>query len=130
MVAVSTYNVVAKRWGNYWELHIADAAGTPAGVTQSRTLGSADRMVGDYLALDLGGGPAEFDVTITPVLDGNLATEAEAARQAVRDAEQAQRDVATRSRAIARRLKVAGLSGADIAAVLRVSTQRVSLVDS
>jgi DNA-directed RNA polymerase specialized sigma subunit len=123
---MTTYKVSAQRWGNYWELHIDGV-----GVTQSRTLSTAERMVRDYLALDLGGDPADFDVVITPELDGNLAAEAEAAREAVRGAEQAQLAAAARSRDIARRLKAAGLSGADIAAVLKVSTQRVSqLVNS
>lgn len=128
---MSGYTVTARRWAHGWELHITDPAGTEAGVTQSRTLATADRMVRDYLALDLGGDPADYTVTVTPELDGNLATEAEAARQAVRAAEHAQRDAAARSREIARRLKAAGLSGADIAAVLKLSTQRVSqLVNS
>jgi hypothetical protein len=88
-------------------------------------------MARDYLAMDLGGSPEDYNVVVTPELDGNLATEAEAARDAVRKAEQAQRDAAVQSRAIARRLKAAGFSGADIAAVLRVSAQRVSqLVNS
>jgi hypothetical protein len=88
-------------------------------------------MARDYLALGLGGEPEDFTVVITPELDGSLATEVEAARRAVRDAELAQRDAAARSRVVARRLKAAGLSGADIAAVLKVSAQRVSqLVNS
>jgi hypothetical protein len=44
VVAVS-YTVRAKRWEHGWELHIADV-----GVTQSRTLADADRMVRDYIA--------------------------------------------------------------------------------
>ncbi|MGH4018876.1 MAG: hypothetical protein ACRDT0_06460 [Pseudonocardiaceae bacterium] len=127
---MSTYRVAARRWAHGWELHIVDGE-AEVGVTQSRTLAGAERMVRDYLALDLGGGPEDFTVFITPELDGSLAAEAEAARQAVRDAEQAQRNAAARSRDVARRLKAAGLSGADIAAVLKVSTQRVSqLVNS
>ena len=126
MVAVTMYHVTAKRWAHGWELHIDGI-----GVTQSRTLSGAARMVRDYLALDLGGDPASFEVAITPELDGDLATEAEAVRQAVREAEKAQRDAAAAQRAVARRLKANGLSGADIAAVLKVSTQRVSqLVNS
>lgn len=126
MAAVTTFHVTAKRWGSYWELHIAGI-----GVTQSRTLATAGRMVRDYLALDLGGDPTSYSVEITPELNGNLATEAKYAREAVRQAEQAQRDAAIRSRKVARDLKAAGLSGADIAAVLKISTQRVSqLVNS
>jgi DNA-directed RNA polymerase specialized sigma24 family protein len=131
VVAVSVYQVTARRWAHGWELHIHDDAGEEIGVTQSRSLAGAKRMVCDYLALDLGGEPEYYDVTITPELTGNVATEAEAARQAVRDAEQAQRDAAARQRAAARHLKESGLSGADIAAVLKVSPQRVSqLVNS
>jgi len=123
---VTAYHVTAKRWARGWELHIDGV-----GVTQSRTLTGAVRMVRDYLALDLGGDPASYDVTITPELDGELANETETARQAVREAEKAQRDAAAAQRAVARRLKANGLSGADIAAVLKVSTQRVSqLVNS
>jgi len=124
---MTAYEVTAKRWAQGWELHIAGV-----GVTQARTLMSAEDMVREYIALDLDiDDPDSFDVQITPELDGNLVTEAEAARQAVRDAEKAQRAAGAQSRAIARRLKAAGLSGADIAAVLGVSTQRVSqLVNS
>jgi hypothetical protein len=127
MAAVTTYDVTAKRWAHGWELHIEGV-----GVTQSRTLASAEDMVCDYIALTLDLDDSDsFDVRITPVLDGNLAAEAEAARQAVRDAEQAQRKAAGQSRDIAKRLKAAGLSGADIAAVLKMSAQRVSqLVNS
>jgi len=121
----TTYRVTAKRWGSYWELHIDDV-----GVTQARTLASADRTVRDYLNLD-GHDLSDVDIVITPELEGNLAAEAEAARQAVRDAERVRAAAAEGAREIARRLKKAGLSGADIAAVLKVSTQRVSqLVNS
>ena len=118
---MTEYQVTARRWAHGWELHI-----NGVGVTQSRTLASAERMARDYLAMDLGGDPQDYTVVVTPELDGDLATEAEAARDAVREAERAQRDAASQSRDIARRLKEAGLSGADIAAVLRVSAQRVS----
>lgn len=124
---MTIYDVTAKRWAHGWELHVEGV-----GVTQSRTLTSAEDMVRDYIALTLALDDSDsFDVRITPVLDGNLAAEAEAARQAVRDAEHAQRMAAGQSRDIAKRLKAAGLSGADIAAVLKMSTQRVSqLVNS
>lgn len=123
---MNNYHVTARRWAHGWELHIDGV-----GVTQSRSLATATRIARDYLAMDLGGDPEDYTVTIEPELDGNLATAAEAAREAVRQAEQAQRDAAAQSRDIARQLKAAGLSGADIAAVLKLSTQRVSqLVNS
>jgi hypothetical protein len=126
VVAVTDYTVTARRWAHGWELHIEGV-----GVTQSRSLATAERMARDYLAMDLGGDPDEYTVTIRPELDGNLATEAETAREAVRRAEQAQQQAAAQSRDVAKRLKESGLSGRDIAAVMMLSTQRVSqLVNS
>jgi hypothetical protein len=118
---VKTYNVRAKRWEHGWELHIDGV-----GVTQSRTLWDAEEMARDLIARreDL---PQEaFTVTITPQIGGGLDEETRAAREAVSAANQAQRQAAAQSRAAARRLRQAGLSGRDIAKVLDVSPQRVS----
>ena len=48
------------------------------------------------------------------------------ARDAVRSAEVARRSAAQASRVVAARLRLAGLTGRDIAAILGVSAQRVS----
>ncbi|GAA1248450.1 hypothetical protein GCM10009609_09850 [Pseudonocardia aurantiaca] len=122
---MTTYDVTARRWARGWELHISHV-GEEVGVTQSRTLSSAERMVRDYLELDDRPDAQDATIAITPDLGGQLAKEAVAARKAVRDAERAQLEAAMKSRLIARQLKAAGLSGADIAAVLKVSAQRVS----
>jgi hypothetical protein len=53
-------------------------------------------------------------------------SKARAAREAVAQADHAQRDAAARSREAAAALKNVGLTGRDIAVVLRVSPQRVS----
>lgn len=116
-----TYYVLAKRWPLGWELHIDGV-----GVTQSRTLATAEKTVRSYLAMDDAPDADTADVVITPELDGNLASEAEAAREATRRAEQARDDAAAQTRKIARELKAAGMSGADVAVVLGVSPQRVS----
>src|SRR5579884_3031261 len=77
MVAVTTYRVTARRWALGWELHIDGV-----GVTQSRTLLSAEDMVREYIALQLDLDDTDsFDVEIVPELDGNLASEAEAVRE-------------------------------------------------
>lgn len=119
---MNTYRGTAKRWPLGWEIHINDL-----GVTQSRTLATAEKAVREYivLALDLDDEDG-FDVEITPELDGNLATEAAAAREATRHAAEVQREAADKTRKVARELKATGLSGADVAAVLGVSPQRVS----
>jgi hypothetical protein len=123
---VSTYTVHAKRWTHGWELHIEDADGNEVGVTQSRTLGDAERMVRDYLALDLDANPDSFDVVIRPELDTETTAEIAEARRLHRDAERAQEVAAAKTRAIVRRLKASGLRGVDIAKVLEVTPGRVS----
>jgi hypothetical protein len=117
----TTYTVHAKRWKRGWELHIDGV-----GVTQSRTLHDAEAMVRDYIALDTGAAPNSFNVEILPEVGDGLDEETRAARLAVAEADRAQRAAATRSREVARRLSTAGLSGREIAVVLRLSPQRVS----
>jgi hypothetical protein len=113
--------VTARRWARGWELHIDGE-----GVTQSRSLTDAEYMVRDYIAL-MHGVPADsFEVEITPVMGGDLDEAIRAVREAVAGAESARRAAAQASRAIAARLRSAGLSGREIAAVLGVSAQRVS----
>jgi predicted XRE-type DNA-binding protein len=120
VVAVSTYEVRAVRWEGGWELHIPDV-----GVTQARTIEGAERMVRSYLAMDTGEPPESFTIEITPEING-LGSEVDDARQRITRAETAQREAAAASRAVARKLKAAGLSGADTATVMGVSPQRVS----
>lgn len=118
---MSTYTVRAKRWLHGWELHIDGV-----GVTQSRSLGDAERMARDYIETLTDHDATTDDIVITPEVGGGLDEAAQAARDAVAEASQATRDAAARSRQVARRLKEAGLSGRDIADILKVSAQRVS----
>lgn len=62
---MSVYSVTARRWGNYWELHI-EHGGSIVGVTQSRTLATAERTVRDYLHLDGHPDADSAEVAITP----------------------------------------------------------------
>jgi hypothetical protein len=118
---VKTYRVRAKRWEHGWELHIENV-----GVTQSRTLWDAEDMARDLIGRREDVPRDSFTVTITPEIGGGLDEESRAAREAVSAADRAQRQAAAQSRATARRLRQAGLSGRDIAKVLNVSPQRVS----
>jgi DNA-directed RNA polymerase specialized sigma subunit len=122
MAAVKTYTVRAKRWAHGWELHIDGE-----GVTQARSLAGAERQVRDYLSLlhDLDD-DAEFDVVIIPELSGAIARDVRKAREAVADLATRQKATAEMSRTAVRKLREVGLSGAEIAAVLGVSPQRVS----
>jgi DNA-directed RNA polymerase specialized sigma subunit len=118
---MSTYNVRATRWKHGWELRIDGV-----GVTQSRNLAGAEQMVRDYIETLTDHDTAEDVVIIKPEVGGGLDQEAEAAREAISEAEHALRAAAVRSRRVARQLSEEGLSGKDIAAILHVSAQRVS----
>jgi len=117
-----TYTVDAKRWEHGWELHVEGL-----GVTQSRSLHSAARMAREYISLIEGiSDESTIDVEIRPQIENALGKEVIAARKAVHELAEQQREVATLSRAAAKDLAESGLSGADIAVVLAVSPQRVS----
>jgi DNA-directed RNA polymerase specialized sigma24 family protein len=118
---MSTYNVRAKRWKHGWELHIDGV-----GVTQSRNLDGAEEMVRDYIETLTDHDTADDAVIIRPEVGGGLDQAADAAREAITEAERALRAAAARSRHVAHQLKEEGLSGRDIAAILHVSAQRVS----
>jgi len=117
-----TYAVDAKRWEHGWELHVEGL-----GVTQSRSLHSAARMAREYISLIEGiSDESTIDVEIRPQIENALSKEVIAARKAVHELAEQQREVATLSRTAAKDLAESGLSGADIAVVLAVSPQRVS----
>jgi len=118
---MTTYNVTARHWKHGWELHIEGV-----GVTQSRNLAEAETMVRDYVESLTGTDVGDAVVVISPEVGDGLDEEARAAREAVAAADLATREAAARSRKVARDLRQAGLSGRDIAAILRVSAQRVS----
>lgn len=118
---MTTYYVVATHWKHGWELHIDGV-----GVTQSQNLASAPTVVRDYLESLTGSDSTDATIVLTPEVGDGLDEQALAAREAVAAADRATRDAAARSRKVARDLRHAGLSGADIAVILKVSAQRVS----
>jgi predicted transcriptional regulator len=121
---VTDYRVIAKRWAHGWELHVKGV-----GVTQTKSLAAAKREVSAYLDLMLGD-DADRTITIIPSLGDALDRSVRAARAASEQLLRQQRDVGEKSRAAVRQLADAGLTGAEIAAVLNVSPQRVSQLAS
>lgn len=112
-----TYNVTARKWKHGWELDIAGE-----GVTQSRSLASAEQQVRDYL--DTVHGDHRSDdarVEITHALDAVVATVLH--ERTVRDkiAVEAAEAARESERRAAASLRDSGLSIADTAAVLGVS---------
>ncbi|WP_026452918.1 hypothetical protein [Saccharomonospora iraqiensis] len=119
---MTTYTVTARRWAHGWELHIENV-----GVTQARSLSSAESMAREYisLALDLDD-ETSFDIDIVPQLDAALTQRVRTARDEVKAAAQKQREAAAKQREAAEELRDTGLTGREIAVVLDISPQRVS----
>ena len=115
-----TYHVTAKRWKHGWELHIDGV-----GVTQSRTLDTAEQMVRDYIETLTGKDVSGDKVVITPEL-GELDRQVATVRELIAAADRQQQEARNSYRALAADLRAAGLSVSDTAAILGVSRGRVS----
>lgn len=109
----------AKRWADGWELHIDGV-----GVTQSRTLDSAEKQVADYIETLTGRRPTQVDIVVESLAKQRRS--AAAARKATARAEDMQRKAAAENRAAARDLRDAGLSVSDTAYIMGISRGRVS----
>ncbi len=116
----TTYNVTAKRWKHGWELHIDGV-----GVTQSRTLGTAEQMARDYIET-LTDKDASGDTVVVAPEFGALDHEVRTVREQLAAADQQQQEARNSYRALAADLRAAGLSVSDTAAILGVSRGRVS----
>lgn len=118
---MSEVTVTAKRWSGGWELWSGGDCWT-----QVATLAKARQQVIDYLdTVEESVDHSAWDVRILPEI-GELGGEVEAARAATRAAAEATENAARQSREVARRLRRAGYSVSDAAAILGVSRGRVS----
>jgi AraC-like DNA-binding protein len=115
-----TYNVTAKRWKHGWELHIDGV-----GVTQSRTLDTAEQMVRDYIETLTDKDVTGDTVVIVPEL-GALDRKVRTVREQLAAADRQQQEARNSYRVLAADLRAAGLSVSDTAAILGVSRGRVS----
>jgi hypothetical protein len=120
ITGTNTYNVTAKRWKHGWELHIDGV-----GVTQSRTLDTAEQMVRDYIETLTDKDVSSDKVVITPDL-GELGRKVTTVRELLAAADRQQQEARNSYRALAADLRAAGLSVSDTAAILGVSRGRVS----
>ena len=120
IAGTNTYNVTAKRWKHGWELHIDGV-----GVTQSRTLDTAEQMVRDYIETLTDKDVSGDNVVITPDL-GELDRKVTTVRELLAAADRQQQEARNSYRALAADLRAAGLSVSDTAAILGVSRGRVS----
>ncbi|MDR2564859.1 MAG: hypothetical protein LBC97_02145 [Bifidobacteriaceae bacterium] len=113
--------VTANRWKLGWEFDIEGL-----GATQARSLAGVERQVRDYLdTVDPGQDHSGWPIDLVLNL-GDVAVEVGDARAAVTAAAAAQVEAGRQMRAVVAKLRGAGLSMADTAAVLGVSKGRVS----
>lgn len=117
---MTALDVKATPWSGGWELEIDDDHHT-----QVTTLDKAHQQVIDYLDttyedIDHSG----WDIHIVPNIE--LQDEVREARAATVSAVEAQLEAALLSRTIARKLRAAGFSVTDTAAIMGVSRGRVS----
>lgn len=122
---MTTYTVTAER-GTDPKVWVLQCAEHPGAISQTRRLSEAPRLMRETIAWVAGVSEAEVEIQLRPALPEGLWSEVEAARQAVANLAEQQRETAALSRAAAAHLLEAGLSGADAAKVLGVSPQRVS----
>ena len=120
---MTTYNVRAKRWRHGWELHIDDV-----GVTQSKTLATADQMVRDYIETLTGRDVSGATVVIMPELGEQLGKRVAAVRAQEAAAARASKDAQNALVALAEDLRRAGLSATDCGIVLGKSRGRISQI--
>lgn len=125
MVAMTHYTVTAER-GADRGVWVFQCSQFPGAISQSRRLSDATGLMAEAIAFVAEVDPAEVEIDLVPVLPATLEDEVRQARAAVAGLEEQQRTTADLSRKAARRLREAGLSGADTAVVLGVSAQRVS----
>lgn len=107
----------------WWELTVAVVPGVLARV---RRLEQGEAQVRHAVAAVLGIAPDSFDLRVVPVLPAELNADIARAREAAVEAVERQRRAAELSRSVVASLIGCGLTGADAAAVLGISQQRVS----
>lgn len=123
-----TYEVTAVRDGKWWVVTVPDV---PGAFSQIRRLDQVADAIREAIAFVARVDEDDVGVHLTIDLPGGILHRVEGAREAVAEAEKAQREAAALSRDAARSLVEAGLSGYDAASVMGVSPQRISqLVNS
>jgi predicted RNase H-like HicB family nuclease len=120
---MTTYAVNAARSGRGWILTVPEV---PGAVSYVRGLGGARAHAQEAIAFVLDVPEDSFEVRLEPDLAPDDLAEISRARAAVAEAERVQREAAQQSRLVVAKLHREGLSGADIAALVDVSPQRVS----
>jgi len=121
VVAVKAYTVRAKRWAHGWELHVDGV-----GVTQSRSLASAERQAREYVALMNDVPEDGFDVRLVVSVGREVDETVAEALRLREEADQIQARASQAVRSAVAALTKSGVSTVrDVGVVLGLSPQRV-----
>jgi hypothetical protein len=118
---VKTYKATATREGKWW---VVDVHGV--GATQGRSTSEAEAMAADLVHAMVGVPLRDVSVEVDFRLPDEVRSEAEAVREAMDEAAQAQERAAAMSRKLVHRILKSGMSKRDAARALGLSPQRVS----
>lgn len=119
------YTVTAER-GRDPRVWVLQCQEVPGAISQTRRLAEAPALMREAISFVADIDEQHIDIDVVPRLPRDLMTEVRQAKGAIRQLASAQTATARMSRKAAADLKGAGLTGADIGAVLGVSPQRVS----
>jgi predicted RNase H-like HicB family nuclease len=122
---MTTYRAIARRTGGWWAIEVPDVPGV---FTQARRLDQVDAMVRDVIAAMLDVATDSFDISVDPVLEGDVAKAVAQARRRREEARKADERAQAAARDALVTLERQGLSVRDVGKLLGVSPQRVSQI--
>lgn len=124
MVAMR-YTVSAER-GRDPRVWVLQCVEVPGAISETRRLTEAPDLMREAIAFVAEVDESDVEVDISPVLPSHVTQQIGQARGAIRNLAVVQADTARQSREAVAALLAIGLTGADTAAVLGISPQRVS----
>ena len=126
MVAIMTrmlYHVDAYHSGKWWSLQVREM---PNAISQVKSLDQADEWIREAINIVSDEPEDSFDVEIIPVVGEELEAALAEAREFAAELDQFQRRMVRMYRSVTLDLSKLRIKGKDIAAILKVSPQRVS----
>jgi len=126
MVAImsrKTYHVDAYQIDKWWSLQVQEM---PNAMSQVKSLDQAEEWIREAINTVSDEPEDSFDVVIIPVVGEELEAALAEAREFAAELDQFQQRMARMSRSVVHDLSKLNIKGKDIAAILKVSPQRVS----
>lgn len=123
VVERKVYHVDAYQDSNWWVLQVQEL---PNAISQVKSLDQADEWIREAINIVSDEPEDSFDVVIIPVVGEELEAALAEAREFAAELDQFQQRMARMSRSVVHDLSKLNIKGKDIAAILKVSPQRVS----